>query len=55
MKTIRKGDAGRDVLAWQNVLVAGGKPTRWTNADGEAREWPAAWKWPIARDGIFGE
>jgi len=55
MKTIRKGDAGSDVVVWQKVLVAGSRPDKWTNVAGKQRQWPAEWSWPINADGIFGE
>ncbi|MBX3193306.1 MAG: N-acetylmuramoyl-L-alanine amidase [Labilithrix sp.] len=55
MKTIRRGDKGADVSAWQAILVAGPRPTKWTNAAGAAREWRADWAWPIRVDGDFGE
>lgn len=55
MQTLRVGTSGGEVETWQRVLVAGPKPTTWTNALGEARTWPASFAWPIAIDGSFGE
>ena len=55
MKTIRIGDNGADVTAWQKILIAGPRPTKWTNAKNVPREWRADWAWPIGTDGDFGE
>lgn len=45
MQSLRRGSTGVDVIAWQNVLIAGDVP----------EGWPDAWPWPIAADGVFGE
>lgn len=54
MRTVRRGDRGPDVAAWQRVLAASEKPGTWTNVRGERGTWSESQPWPLAEDGIFG-